>query len=362
MSAAPNALLALVAQARTRQATDVHVEPAEGIAFRIFSRVERCPGESAQALDVAQFLELTLDRLARARLDKLGIADAVYVDADVGALRIHASRGKRGHRLAIRLLARAIPDLESLRLPQIVAGFTELRSGLVLFCGPSGSGKSTAIASLLERINASSAKHIITFEDPIEHTHRWLGSIVTQYEVGRDVASFGDGVRGSLRADPDILFIGELRDADTASACLQAAESGHLVFAALHTPPEAPNAVNRLIGLFGAEEQLRARLRTADALRAVVALRLLPSRDGNGLRPAAEVLIATDAVRRILRDGALHQLRSLIAAGRKEGMQTFESHLTQLVAENAIEPALARAVSLYPEDVRDAPFRGAERR
>src|SRR5580704_3057272 len=187
-----------------------------------------------------------------------------------------------------------------------------------------------------------------------------MGSIVTQYEVGRDVASFADGVRGSLRADPDILFIGELRDADTAAACLQAAESGHLVFAALHTPPEAPNAVNRLIGLFSADEQHRARLRLADALRAVVALRLLPSRDGKGLRPAAEVLIATDAVRRIVRDGALHQLRSVIAAGRKEGMQTLEAHLSQLVGENAVDAALARAVSLYPDDVRDTPFHGGE--
>ncbi len=342
-----------IVAARRRQASDVHVEPGEGIAMRIFTSVERLPRSAVGQGAIEAFLEITFDRLAKVRLEKIGMSDATYDHLRAGAIRIHASRGRTGPRLAIRLLARSIPDLESLRLPEVVYRFTEWRSGLVLVCGPTGSGKSTTIASILDRINTTSAQHIVTFEDPVEYVHRWSRSIITQYEVGRDVASFAEGVRGSLRADPDVLFIGELRTVETVAACLQAAESGHLVFAALHTPPETPQAVNRLIGLFPSEEQDRARARLSEALRAAVGLRLLPLIDGSGLRAATEILIGTDAVRRLIRDGSIHQLRSTIASSRKDGMQTLESHLTELVEQGEIDVVAARAASHYPDDIRE---------
>jgi len=346
-------ILALIASGRERQASDLHIEPGQGAAYRIYTRVERIAGFVPNQDEIRAFLDEAVDRVSRARLDKIGIADAVYADQRVGAIRIHVSRGKHGPRLAIRLLARSIPELETLRLPEVVAGFAELRSGLVIVAGPCGSGKSTTIASLLDRANATAGKHILTFEDPIEYSHAWLGGIVTQYEVGRDVASFADGVRGALRADPDILFVGELRGLDTVTACLQAAETGHLVFAALHTPSETPQAINRLIGLFAAEEQLSARVRLADALRALVGLRLLPRSDGTGLRAAAEIAVVNEAMRRMIRDGATHQLRGAIAASRREGSQTLEAHLSELVSSGDVELAAARAASLYPEEVRD---------
>lgn len=193
----------------------------------------------------------------------------------------------------------------------------------------------------------------MTFEDPIEYQHRWLKGIVTQYEVGRDVGGFAEGVRGAMRADPDVLFIGELRGVETVAACLQAAETGHVVFAALHTPSETPQAINRIIGLFASEEQESARVRLADALRAVVGMRLLPLRDGSGLRACTEIMIANDAVRRLIRDGATHQLRGAIASSRKDGAQTLESHLCELVASGDVDAATARAVSSYPDEVRD---------
>jgi twitching motility protein PilT len=345
----------LLDQARSISASDLHIEPAHGAAFRVFTSVRRAGTPTPDASDVKAFLEETVDRLSRARLEKIGIADAVYADDRIGAVRIHASRGKAGPRLAIRLLARTIPELEALRLPAIVSTFTDVHSGLILVSGPSGSGKSTTIASILDRINSTCEKHIITFEDPVEYTHRWLTSIVTQYEVGRDVATFADGVRGALRADPDVLFIGELRGLDTVTACLQAAETGHLVFAALHTPSESSHAVNRIVGMFPSEEQERVRTRLADSLRALIALRLLPLADGSGLRAAAEVLIANDAVRRMIRDGTTHQLRGLIAASRRDGMQTLESDLSELVAGGEVELAVARAASSYPDDIRATP-------
>lgn len=347
-------IIVLLERGRERQASDLHVEPGQGAAYRIFTHVERIAGSRVESADVAAFLDSTLDRLSRSRLDKLGVADAVYADERVGSIRIHASRGKLGPRIAIRLLARAIPELASLALPEIVESFVELRSGLVLIAGPTGSGKSTSIASILDRVNATSRKHILTLEDPVEYVHSWSKSIVTQYEVGRDVATFAEGVRGALRADPDVLFIGELRDAQTVSACLQAAETGHVVFAALHTPSETPQAMNRIIGLFASDERESARVRLADALRALVGLRLLPLRNGSGLRAAAEVMVANDAIRRMIRDGSTHQLRSVIATSRREGMQTLEAHLTDLVASGDVDIATARSVSLYPDEVKES--------
>lgn len=348
----PQSLSALIVKARAMQATDVHLDPAQGAAVRVASRIQRLPKTTIGRDDVERFVEIALDRLTRARLDKLGVADALYADGEVGALRVHASRGGRGHRLAIRLLARSVPELASLRLPPIVNSFAEYRYGLVLVCGPSGSGKTTTVASLLQRANESSARHLVTLEAPIEHVLAWDASVVTQYEVGRDVASYAHGVRGAMRADPDVIFIGELSDADAAAACLQAAERGHLVIGALDSPPDAPLALNRLAGMFPVEEQQRARNRLAENLRAVVALRLVPARDGSGLRPAAEILVSNDAVRRVLRDGVLHQLRSLIAANRKIGMQTLETSLADLVTAGEVDLDVARALALYPEDIR----------
>ncbi len=349
----PERIFALLERGRRVQASDLHVEPGQGAAYRIYAAVERIADTSLQASDIVAFLDQTVDKLSRARLDKIGIADAVYVDERVGSIRIHASRGRNGPRLAIRLLARSIPELESLELPPVIDGFAELRSGLVIVAGPTGSGKSTTIASILDRANATSCKHIVTFEDPIEYQHRWLRSIVTQYEVGRDVASFAEGVRGALRADPDILFIGELRGIETVAACLQAAETGHVVFAALHTSSETAQAVNRIIGLFPAEEQEIARNRLSDALRAIVGLRLLPRKDRAGLRAAAEIAMVTDPIRRLVRDGATHQLRATILSGKRDGSQTLEAHLSDLVATGAVDITAARAAAAYPEDVRE---------
>ena len=355
-------LIALVENARARHASDVHVEPGEGAALRVFTRIERVPAFSCDANDVSAFVELTVDRTSRSRLEKLGIADAVYADERVGAIRIHASRGKRGSRLAIRLLARSIPELSTLGLPDVVETFTTIRSGLVLICGPAGSGKSTLAAAMLDRINATSRRHIVTLEDPVEYAFRWLASIVTQYEVGRDVPTFADGVLGALRADPDVMFIGELRGIESVRACLQAAETGHAVYAALHTPSESSQAINRMVGLFPADEQDSARIRLADALRGVFGLRLVPRRDGSGLRAAAEILCVNEAVRRLIRDGMAHRLRSALASGRREGMNTLEACLSELVARGDIELAEARAASLYPDEIVEPATSAARRR
>jgi twitching motility protein PilT len=343
--------------------SDLHVEGNEPPWQRVDGAMQRTELPVVEPESVRVFCETYLSKKEYERLNgQHGAADGAIQHPSFGAVRIHAFRGEKGLALSLRLLREGVPELSTLGLPDIISGFADFPTGLVLFTGPTGSGKSTTIASLLDRLNATAAKHIMTFEDPVEYVHVWLKSVVTQYEIGRDVASFADGVRGALRADPDVLFIGELRGLETVSAALQAAETGHLVFAALHTPSETPQAINRIIGLFPSEEQERARTRFADCLRALVGLRLLPLRDGIGLRAAAEILIATEAVRRIIRDGATHQLRATIATSRKDGSQTLESHLSELVSGGHVDLGLARAASLYPDEVRELPAGSLRRR
>ena len=344
--------------------SDLHIEGNEPPWQRVDGAMARMALPVVEPESVRSFCETYLSKPEYERLSgPHGAADGALQHPSFGAIRIHAFRGENGLALSLRLLRDGVPELASLGLPAIVSSFADYATGLVLFTGPTGSGKSTTIASLLDRINATSRKHIVTFEDPVEYTHRWLTSVVTQYEVGRDVATFADGVRGALRADPDVLFIGELRGVETVTACLQAAETGHLVFAALHTSSETSEAVNRIIGLFPAEEQGNARTRLADSLRAVVGLRLLPRRDGTtGLRAATEIALVNEAVRRIIRDGATHQLRATITTGKRDGSQTLEAHLSQLVASGEIDVAAARAASLYPEEIRDGTMSPLQRR
>jgi len=345
-------IFALLARGRNLQASDLHLEPRQGAAYRILTRVQRIDGYVPSASEIAAFIDCTLDRRSRARLDKVGLADGAYADDRVGPVRIHASRGRHGPRLAIRILARSIPELETLRLPPVVNSFAASRSGMYLVAGPPGSGKTTTISAILDLAIATTQRHAVVFEDPLEYAFTWQRGIVTAYEVGRDVASFGEGIRGALRADPDVIFVGELRGLDAMSAALQAAETGHVLIAAIHSPTESSVTINRIIGLFPAEEQEAARHRLSDALRAIVGLRLLPLKDGSGLRAAAEVVVVNDAVRRLIRDGSTHQLRSYVTANRRDGSQTLESHLGELVAAGEIDLASARAASLFPEEVR----------
>jgi twitching motility protein PilT len=340
-----------IAHARQEGGSDVHVAPGEGVALRLRTEVVTLHDYAIDANQVRDFLALALDRRAQARLESIGICDAFYHDTQIGAVRVHASRGRFGPKLAIRLLAHTVPDLESLNLPPVVATFGRLRSGLIVFSGPGGAGKTTALASLVERVNATRRFHIVTLESTVEYHHPWQQSIVSQHEVGRDVATFADGVNGALHADSDILCIGEVRDAETVSAMLQATEAGQLVFASLRAPSGTLHVINRIVGLFSLEEQGRVRARLADALRALVTLRLLPRRDGTGLWPACEILIASDAIRRMLREGTIHQIRGAILSARKDGSQTLERHLSELVGTGVLDLAAARSVSDYPDEI-----------
>jgi twitching motility protein PilT len=260
-------------------------------------------------------------------------------------------------RVVVRLLADAVPQLDGLGLPAAIGSFAGAPLGLVLFTGPAGSGKTTALAALIDAINRSFERNIITIEDPIEYIHSPQRSMITHCEIGRDVAGYAEALRGILRADPDVILVGELRDRETIAAALTAAETGQLVFATLHTN-DAAQTIDRIVDVFAGAAQNQIRSQLAAVLLAVVGLRLVPRASGSGRRAAAEILIATDGVRSMIREGKTHQLRNAIVTGRGAGMQTLESHLTELVARREITLQAARAVSSRPHDIRD-PAQGA---
>ncbi|HEX3549673.1 MAG TPA: ATPase, T2SS/T4P/T4SS family, partial [Candidatus Elarobacter sp.] len=250
----------LIRAARSRGATDLHFGGDERPAMRIDGRLVLADAPGPHDAVVREFVAAAFSPAQIARLDDHGTGDASAPrTADGGPYRVHAYRHAGGVRIAIRLLAEQVPSLEALALPNAVATFARRTSGLVLFTGPTGSGKTTALAALIDRINRDSERNIVTVEDPVEYVHAPVRSLVTHCEIGRDVGDYGEALRGVLRADPDVILIGEMRDRPTIAAALTAAETGHLVFSTLHTN-DASQTVDRIVDTFPPEAHAQARL------------------------------------------------------------------------------------------------------
>jgi twitching motility protein PilT len=259
-------------------------------------------------------------------------------------MNVFRQRGAIG--AVLRTIPFAIPEFASLGMPAIIESFAQLPRGLVLVTGPTGSGKSTTLAALLDIINRTKAVHILSCEDPIEFLYTHKKAIVNQREVGEDTKSFGSALKRALREDPDVILVGEMRDLETIHMALTAAETGHLVFATLHTQ-SAPQTVDRIVDVFPPDQQGQIRVMLATTLQAVVTQQLLPSADGRGRAAAVEVLIATPAVRNLIRERKGYQLASQMQAGAKYGMVTMDQNLADLVKAKRItlETALERAAN-----------------
>jgi len=255
--------------------------------------------------------------------------------------------------IALRMIPRDIPTMQQLGLPPVLTNFAAQHQGLVLVTGPTGSGKSTTLAAVIDQINTHRACHIITVEDPIEYVHEHKRSAVNQREVGSDTGSFPDALRSALREDPDVLLVGEMRDLESIRFALTIAETGHLVFATLHTNDTA-QSLARIIDVFPAEQQAQVRVQLAAALTGIVYQRLIP-RIGGGLVAAYEVLVADSAIRNLIKEGKTHQLRNSVVTGQREGMVTFEQSLSSLVQNGLITYEDAVSRSLYPKDVEARP-------
>jgi twitching motility protein PilT len=273
---------------------------------------------------------------------------------DNARMRGNAFRQRDLTAIALRMIPRKIPTLEQLGLPPIMLDFSRRHQGLVLVTGPTGSGKSTTLAAVIDRINNERACHIITVEDPIEYVHDHKRSAVNQREVGSDTASFSDALRAALREDPDVLLVGEMRDLESIRFALSIAETGHLVFATLHTNDTA-QSLARIIDVFPGDQQTQIRVQLAAALTGIVYQRLIPRTDGHGLVAAFEVLVATPAVRNLIKEGKTHQLRNSLVTGQRDGMITFERSLSALVQAGAVSYADAVARSLHPRDIEAQP-------
>jgi len=243
----------------------------------------------------------------------------------------------------MRVIPYEIVEFDRLGIPESVKWFAGLPRGLILVTGPTGSGKSTTMASLIDIINREKALHIMTVEDPIEFLHRHKRSLVNQREVGEDTHSFASALKHVLRQDPDVILVGEMRDLETISTALTAAETGHLVFATLHTQ-DAPQSIDRVIDVFPSHQQQQIRVQIASSLQGIVTQQLLPTIDGGGRVAACEVLVATPAIRNLIREGKVHQIYSMLQAGGKHGMVTMDQSLAKLVLSGriSIETAVER--------------------
>jgi twitching motility protein PilT len=273
------------------------------------------------------------------------------VELEVGRFRMNVFLQRDSVAAVLRAIPQTVVSLDRLGLPSIVGELTRLPRGLVLVTGPTGSGKSTTLASMIDVINATRAVHIMTVEDPIEFLHVHKRAVINQREVGEDTHSFSEALRHVLRQDPDVILVGEMRDLETISTALTAAETGHLVFGTLHTQ-DAPQSVDRIIDVFPAHQQSQIRVQLSSALQAVVTQQLLRRNADRGRVLASEVLVATPAVRNLIREGKIHQIYSVMQSGGQHGMRTMDHSLAELVRTGEITMETAIEYGHHEEDIR----------
>jgi len=349
----PMNLDSLLTYAVENGASDLHLSNGSSPAIRVDGAIHRIEGLAPLDNNILrQMIFGVLPQSHRERFEATKELDTAHAVPGVGRFRMSVFQQRGSIGAVLRAIPSEIPDLAELGLPKVVATFADLRRGLVLVTGPTGSGKSTTLASIVSIINHTKPLHIMTVEDPIEFLHHHGKAIVNQREVGVDTESFGECLRHVLRQDPDVILVGELRDLETISTALTAAETGHLVFATLHTQ-DAPQTIDRMIDVFPPTQQEQVRIQLAGALEAVVTQQLVPAAGGVGRVPVAEVMICNSGIRNLIRTGKTHQVYSLMQTGGNEGMQTMDQGLSIAVTERKITEAMAYSRSRDPKQLRD---------
>ncbi|HEX2834398.1 MAG TPA: PilT/PilU family type 4a pilus ATPase [Thermoanaerobaculia bacterium] len=353
-----NALERLLIEMAQRGASDLLLIAAVPPVFRVAGRLARTADAALTGDDLQALLATIVTGRVREKLEQEGSADLSLrlsrsVDEDdrrAWRFRVNVHRQRGSLAAAIRALPTEVPTLAQLRLPASLAELVKPTRGLVLVCGPTGSGKSTTLAALVGELNRSDARHIITIEDPIEYEHRNAKSFIEQVEVGRDAPSFASALRASLRQDPDVILVGEMRDLETVSTALTAAETGHLILSTLHTS-DAAQAIHRIVDVFPPAQQTQIRQQLALSLNAIVVQHLVPRSDEKGRAVAVEVLLANNAVRNHIRNERLQNLATEITLGKRAGMISLEDSLAKLVLDGAITADDARGRSARPDEL-----------
>lgn len=319
----------ILIQARKVGASDVHVSVGIPIKCRIHGTLKDLTSTPLTGADTKALVEQMIPKRLIGEFNETGEADFSYAIPGQGRFRVNVFKQKGSMAFVIRLINTDIPEPESLGLTQSVIDLTKKKRGLVLVTGPTGSGKSTTLASLINKINENYSHHIITLEDPIEYLHVHKKSIVNQREIGMDTDSYAASLRAALREDPDVILVGEMRDLETISTAVTAAETGHLVFSTLHTIGAAAT-IDRIIDVFPPHQQPQIRLQLATLLEAIISQQLMKTADGKGRVAAFEILHATSAVRALIREGKSHQIPSIIQTSRKSGMITMDDSIFDL--------------------------------
>ena len=318
--------ISFIQESRRLGASDLHMTVGGAPMVRLDGYLQQLVPTPVTAAQLAEFVALLPD-YTRQLLEGRGEVDCAWRWGNE-RYRLNIYRQRDQYAMAVRLLNNVVPECEALGMPPALQAVTELSQGLVLIVGPTGSGKTTTLAALVQRINATRAVHIVTLEDPIEYEYPAGQSLIHQREIGRDTTSFARGLRAALREDPDVILVGELRDSETMAIALTAAETGHLVLATLHTQ-DVTSSVNRIVDGLQQNQQL-VRSQLAESLAVVASQRLLARADGQGRVAAYEVLVATDAVRHLIREGQVHQLQSYLQTGARNGMVTMEESVKSL--------------------------------
>lgn len=342
----------IIQAAVERGASDLHIKAGDVFRARIDGKLvpltkQRLTPEQTKAIAL-RFIPNEEDR---ARIDKIQDYDCSWGAPGIGRFRVNILKQRSSFMVVMRVIPFEVPTFEQLQLPAVLAHISAAERGMILVTGVTGSGKSSTMAAMINHINRTMQKHIVTLENPIEFLHRDLTSSLTQREIGTDTESFRTGLRAALRQDPDVVLIGEMRDPETIDTAMKASETGHLLLSTLHTP-DATTTISRIIAMFPPEEQAIVRVRLADALHAVISQRLLPQKDGHGRCAALEVMLVTATIRDLILDpNRTSEIKEFISEGREQyGMQTFDQHLMDLVQADVVTYDTAVANSSNPSD------------
>lgn len=338
--------------AKEAGASDVHITVGIPPKMRVNGNLVTMNYSRMMPADTLSVLLEIMTESQREKFEDRGEFDMSFSIPELGRYRVNAYKQRGSVALALRLVGTKVPSPESLGVPDSVINLYERKRGLILVTGPTGSGKSTTLAAIIDKINNNRDAHVITLEDPIEYLHQHKMAMVNQREIGLDSQSYANALRAALREDPDVILVGEMRDFETISVAITAAETGHLVLSTLHTIGAA-STVDRVIDVFPPHQQQQIRVQFANVLEAVISQQLIPTMDGRGRVAAFEVMHANHAVRNLIREGKSHQLVSVMQTNRKMGMITMDESITQLFYEGKIDREMAIQFAQDPDGMQN---------
>ena len=341
----------IVEEGLKRVASDIHLTVGIPPNLRVNGSLVHLGDVPLTPADTERLIRSSLSEKQFEVLKDKGEIDFSYASPGKGRFRVNAYLQRGSFGMALRIIPLEIPTMQQLGLPTVISDLTRLPRGLILVTGPTGSGKSTTLATMIDQINRERNVHILTLEDPIEYLHRHQKSIVNQREIGSDSQSFSNALRGALRQDPDVILVGEMRDLDTISIAITAAETGHLVLSTLHTLGAA-KTIDRIIDVFPPYQQQQVRVQLASVIQAVISQQLLPKADGKGRVAAHEIMIATPAIRNLIREDKIHQIDTSIQTGGKFRMQTMDASLVDLYNRGLIRKDIALTQAVNQEEIK----------